>query len=154
MGALFSLLFSFTGRINRAKWWLGLVILGVANIAGGLVINPGLFFADAPPPPSLPDTLWQMALLVPMTAITVKRFNDTDRPAWLGFLFLPLGVLLYLGPHLKEWTGSVDATKLLPLLLALFVYFVFALIDNGFVRGTDGPNRYGPDPLARSAAPA
>jgi uncharacterized membrane protein YhaH (DUF805 family) len=42
----------------------------------------------------------------------------------------------------------------LPLLLALFVYFVFALIDNGFVRGTDGPNRYGPDPLAEGQTPA
>lgn len=153
MGALFSLLFSFTGRINRAKWWLGLVILGTANIAGGLLINPDFFLADEPPPPSLPDTLWQIALLIPMSAITVKRFNDTGRPAWLGYLFAPLGAVLYLGPHLKDWAGPIDASKLLPLLLALFAYFVFALIDNGFIRGTDGPNRYGPDPLARSAPP-
>lgn len=151
MGTLFSLLFSFTGRINRAKWWQGLVILGIANIAGGLLINPDFFLADEPPPPSLPDTLWQIALLIPMTAITVKRFNDTDRPAWLGFLFAPLGAALYLGPHLKDMAGSIDAATLLPLLLVLFVYFVLALIDNGFNRGTDGPNRYGPDPLARSA---
>ena len=107
-----------------------------------------------PPPPSLPDTLWQIALLVPMSAITVKRFNDTDRPAWLGYLFGPLGAALYLGPHLKDWVGSIGSTTLLPLLVALFVYFVFALIDNGFIRGTGGPNRYGPDPLAASAAPA
>jgi uncharacterized membrane protein YhaH (DUF805 family) len=154
MGALLSLLFGFTGRINRAKWWLGLVILGIANIAGGLLINPDFFLADEPPPPSLPDTLWQIALLVPMSAITVKRFNDTDRPALLGYLFGPLGAAIYLGPHLKDWVGPIGSTTLLPLLVALFVYFVFALIDNGFVRGTDGANRYGPDPLARSAAPA
>jgi uncharacterized membrane protein YhaH (DUF805 family) len=154
MSALFSLLFRFTGRINRAKWWLGIVILGIANIAGGLLINPDFFLADEPPPTSLPDTLWQVALLIPMSAVTVKRFNDTDRPAWLGYLFAPLGAVLYLGPHLKEWAGPIDAAKLLPVLPALFVYFVFALIDNGFIRGTDGPNRYGPDPLAKGAAPA
>jgi uncharacterized membrane protein YhaH (DUF805 family) len=89
-----------------------------------------------------------------MTAITVKRFNDTDRPAWLGFLFLPLGVSLYLGPHLKEWAGPLEPATLLPLLLLLLAYFLFAFIDNGFVRGTEGPNRYGPDPLARSPQPA
>jgi uncharacterized membrane protein YhaH (DUF805 family) len=155
MGALISLLFGFTGRINRAKWWLGLVILGIANIAGGLLINPDFFVADEPPPPSLADTLWQIALLVPMMAITVKRFNDTDRPAWLGYLFAPLGAVLYLGPHLKDWVGPIGATVTLwPVLLLLFVYFVFAFIDNGFVHGTDGPNRYGPDPLARGASPA
>jgi uncharacterized membrane protein YhaH (DUF805 family) len=27
-----------------------------------------------------------------------------------------------------------------------------AIIDNGFLRGTDGPNRYGPDPLQPDAA--
>jgi uncharacterized membrane protein YhaH (DUF805 family) len=25
--------------------------------------------------------------------------------------------------------------------------WLWALLDNGFVRGTVGPNRYGPDPL-------
>ena len=35
---------------------------------------------------------------------------------------------------------------------AFAAYFVFAFIDNGFVRGTDGPNRYGPDPLGREHA--
>jgi uncharacterized membrane protein YhaH (DUF805 family) len=34
-------------------------------------------------------------------------------------------------------------------LLALFVLaYFFALIDNGFLRGTAGPNQYGPDPQA------
>jgi uncharacterized membrane protein YhaH (DUF805 family) len=154
MTAIVTLLTSFTGRINRAKWWLGVLVLGIANIAGGLLINPDFFLADEPPPPSWPDTLWQIALLVPLTAITVKRFNDTDRPAWLGYLIFPLGAVLYVGPHLNPWADATATGAILPVLLLLFVYFLFAFIDNGFVRGTDGSNRYGPDPLARSTAPA
>ena len=73
MGNLFSLLTTFNGRINRAKWWLGLVLLGVANVLGGMLLNPEFFTAEEPPPPSWPDTVWQIALLYPLTAITVKR---------------------------------------------------------------------------------
>ncbi|KAB2939414.1 MAG: DUF805 domain-containing protein [Hyphomicrobium sp.] len=148
MALLINLLTSLRGRINRAKWWLGLAIIGITNVLGGLLLNPDFFTAEELPPPSGPDTIWQIALLLPMTAITVKRFNDTDRPAWLGYLFAPLGVVLYLGPHVRQWIGTVEPTQLLSVLLPLFAYFLFAFIDNGFVRGTDGPNRYGPDPLA------
>ena len=40
---LISLLTTFSGRINRAKWWLGLVIIGVANVLGGMLLNPEFF---------------------------------------------------------------------------------------------------------------
>jgi uncharacterized membrane protein YhaH (DUF805 family) len=115
-------------------------------------LNPGFFLSEGLPPPSWPDTLWQIALLWPMTAMTVKRFNDTDRPWWIGFLFAPLGVALYLWPHLREMAGGMDPTALLTIILPLGAYFLFALIDNGFNRGTAGPNRFGPDPLAGKAA--
>jgi hypothetical protein len=34
------------------------------------------------------------------------------------------------------------------------VALVAVIIDNGFICGTDGPNRYGPDPLAEGQTPA
>ncbi|MFN3624301.1 MAG: DUF805 domain-containing protein [Hyphomicrobium sp.] len=152
MQNLILLLFSFDGRINRAKWWLGLVITGVASAAGGLILNPDYFTSEEMPPPTWPDTLWQIALLWPVTAMTVKRFNDTDRPWWLGYLFAPLGVVLYLGPHLTRATGGVNPTSTLTIILPMAAYFIFAFIDNGFTRGTTGANRFGPDPLAGKAA--
>jgi uncharacterized membrane protein YhaH (DUF805 family) len=151
---LLTLLGTFAGRITRAQWWLGLLIAGAANILGGLALNPDFFFAEELPPPSWPDTIWQIALLYPLTAITVKRFNDTDRPALVGYLFAPLGAALYLGPHIGQWIGPVDPAQTLSVLLPLLAYFVFAFIDNGFVRGTPGPNRYGPDPLQARTQPA
>jgi uncharacterized membrane protein YhaH (DUF805 family) len=146
-----SLLTSFSGRINRAKWWLGLLIVGAANVLGGFLLNPDFFLAEELPPPSWPDTLWQIALLWPLTAITVKRFNDTDRPWWLGFIFMPLGIALYLGPHVRAATSALDQTAALTIILPIAAYFLFAFIDNGFSRGISGPNRFGPDPLAGKA---
>ena len=39
------------------------------------------------------------------------------------------------------------ASTALFMVCSCFAY-MFALIDNGFLRGSAGPNRYGPDPLA------
>lgn len=151
MRTLFDLLTTFAGRINRAKWWLGLLVISLANIGVGLIINPDFFFAEEASP-SWPDTLWQIALIYPGTAITVKRFNDTNRPAWLGYLFAPLSALLLLKPHFAEALTELDPAVQLTIVLSMFAYFLFALIDNGFIRGTDGPNPFGPDPLAGKAA--
>ena len=149
MNNLLSLLTTFTGRISRRQWWIGLVVISVADIAGGMLINPDYFFADERPPKSRLDTLWQIALLVPMTAITVKRFNDTDHPAWFGYLIPAFGLFgLYVVQHLREWTNELVLTALFPILLLMCAYALFTFANNGFVRDTDGPNRYGPDPLA------
>jgi uncharacterized membrane protein YhaH (DUF805 family) len=154
MNDLLRMLTSFDGRISRRQWWIGFVIVCVGNVLGGLLLNPDFFLTDALPPPSWPDTLWQMAMLYPATAITVKRFNDRDWPAWLGYAFAPIGAALYLAPHFGQAIGPQSPAILMVLFWAFAAYLVFAFVDNGFIRGTDGPNRYGPDPLARSQQPA
>jgi uncharacterized membrane protein YhaH (DUF805 family) len=154
MNDLLRLLTSFRGRISRRQWWIGFVIVCVGNVVGGLLLNPDFFLADELPPPSWPDTLWQIAMLYPATAITVKRFNDRDWPAWLGYAFAPIGAVLYLAPHLGQAIGPQSPAILMVLFWAFAAYLVFAFVDNGFVRGAVGLNRYGPDPLAASAQPA
>jgi uncharacterized membrane protein YhaH (DUF805 family) len=154
MNDLLRLLASFRGRISRRQWWIGFVIVCIGNVLGGLLLNPDFFLADTLPPPSWPDTLWQIAMLYPATAITVKRFNDRDWPAWLGYAFAPIGAVLYLAPHFGQAIGPQSPAILMVLFWAFAAYLVFAFIDNGFARGTDGPNRYGPDPLAGGAQPA
>jgi uncharacterized membrane protein YhaH (DUF805 family) len=73
--------------------------------------------------PHTADFVVELLLLWPALAVSVKRWHDRDRSGWW--------VLLNLVPVI----GSI-----------------WALVDNGFVRGTTGPNRFGADPL--SAAPA
>jgi uncharacterized membrane protein YhaH (DUF805 family) len=65
------------------------------------------------------DLLVNLLLVWPALAVSVKRWHDRDKSGWW--------VLLNLVP---------------------VIGWLWALIDNGFLRGTSGPNRYGEDPLA------
>lgn len=150
MPNLFDLYFDFDGRIGRRAWWLGTLGLVFASIAGTLAIDPRVFdlHGIAPRLPSWPDTIWQLALVIPGTALMVKRFNDRDRPYWLGYAYGMLGAILTVAPHFGFFIAEhMDGASTVPLMVFVLAY-VFALIDNGFLRGTPGPNCYGPDPLA------
>jgi uncharacterized membrane protein YhaH (DUF805 family) len=65
------------------------------------------------------DLIVNALLLWPALAVSVKRWHDRDKTGWW--------VLLNAVP---------------------VIGWLWALIDNGFVRGTAGPNRFGADPLA------
>ena len=65
------------------------------------------------------DLIVNLLLVWPALAVSVKRWHDRDRSGWW--------VLLNLVP---------------------VIGWLWALIDNGFLRGTAGPNRFGEDPLA------
>jgi len=154
MAYLVHLLLSFRGRISRKSWWLAFVIVCVGNVLGALLFNPDYFTAEEIPPPNWADTSWQIAWLVPATAMTVKRFNDRDWPSWLGYPYAPIAALFYLAPHFPPTGDSQMATLRIVVVCLSAAYLLFALVDNGFFRGTDGPNRYGPDPLAGGRQPA
>jgi uncharacterized membrane protein YhaH (DUF805 family) len=70
------------------------------------------------------DYQQQLALLFigvfiwPSIAVQAKRWHDTGRSAW----WILLSFIPFLGP-------------------------LFSLYMNGFVKGTEGENRFGPDPL-------
>ncbi len=91
-------------------------------------------------------------LIIPATAITVKRFNDRDWPNWLGYAVGLAGALFTIGPHFGFLAGPEVSTSEGIALLIILLPILFAFIDNGFLRGTSGPNRYGPDPDPLSSA--
>ncbi|MEQ3624458.1 MAG: DUF805 domain-containing protein [Celeribacter sp.] len=63
------------------------------------------------------SSLWSLAVLLPSICVGGRRLHDRDMSAW----WLLLGVIPMIGQ------------------LALLVIFC--------LRGTEGPNRFGPDPL-------
>ncbi len=144
----FQLLATFHGRIGRKSWWIGFVIWFIGNVSGMVLFDPELFTSDELPPPSWPDTIWQLAWLVPLAAITVKRFNDRDWPSWPAYAFVMLYASYVLGLQfeLPLGPGAPGAGRAAFWLFAMVQLLV--VVDNGFFRGTDGPNRHGPDPLA------
>ncbi len=115
---------SFDGRIGRQQWWLGTVVLMVASWIISFVIQ---MFAGAPDPATgQMNTGALIILLVVMipfiyasVALSVKRWHDRGKSGWWYLIVL------------------------VPIIGGLW-----ALVENGFLRGTEGPNQYGPDPLA------
>lgn len=149
-GGLVALLTSFRGRISRKRWWIGLTIWSTGSSFGMLLFYPELFDTGELPSQNWPDTIWQLAWLVPLTAITVKRFNDRDWPSWAAYAFVALYASYVLG---QQFGLPIDPGAPGPGRAAFWIMAVtqlLVLIDNGFFHGTDGPNRHGPDPLPPS----
>ncbi|RJQ52227.1 MAG: DUF805 domain-containing protein [Nitrospiraceae bacterium] len=64
-----------------------------------------------------PQLMFMLWILWPSLAVQAKRWHDQDKSAlWLLINFIPIA-----GP-------------------------VWSLVQNGFIPGTPGPNRFGPDP--------
>ena len=173
------LLFGFRGRINRAKYWLAaaiwLVYSGVLAAVILVIAGKDLIFEG--------DELVDVAgsdvhlltvvglfllLLIPLTvstvAVGIKRMHDREMSGWWLVLF-------YLGPTVANEAGRAVVSlatftedMLVPIYLGYLslvlhgssvVISVWATVTLGILRGTGGPNRYGPDPLAaRTPAPS
>lgn len=152
-----NLLFSFTGRINRLKWWLAsisvtLTGLVLALVAASVLAGAGVdveFNSDAGTTPA--GAVLMMLLLAVyvyiLSALAIKRFNDRDRPHWLLVVYWsPLAISL-----LDDLTGSpLSALGLVGIVVnaLLFAVTVWMVVELGVLRGVPGPNRHGPDPLA------
>jgi uncharacterized membrane protein YhaH (DUF805 family) len=128
------LLFSFQGRINRAKYWIATITYISATIA---LVGLGFFFRF--------DTIFFIIAAIVFVALTVsgvavglKRLHDRDMSGWWLLVF-------YLLPAVLDGIGRELAA---PVILSLGAAIsVWALVVLGFLRGTSGPNQYGPDPL-------
>jgi uncharacterized membrane protein YhaH (DUF805 family) len=144
--------FGFRGRINRAKYWLALFIFFVADV---VLILLGLAFSRSAAFYVL-SYLVNFAIFVSGLAVGVKRLHDRDRSAWWLFLFY-IAPGLFAFPALAfMWAaaGSFGDARYLSLfllrlcLLGAFALAIWGLVEMGFLRGTTGYNRFGPDPLA------
>jgi len=167
-----SMFTGFEGRINRAKWWIGAIILAViavilswilAAILGTSLIPTNGTTMTADYVSSYVRRLAIVQLIVfvilvyPWLSLMIKRLNDRDRPFWYAYVFLAPSVLniifglLGLTMTTME-VGGVSMPNQSPLgwilNILLLVIGIWALIELGILKGTTGPNQHGPDPLA------
>jgi uncharacterized membrane protein YhaH (DUF805 family) len=145
------LFISVDGRISRAKFWIGTIILTALNVAAVLLIVARFGMSDLSVKLTVAVAL---VLLYPTYALMAKRFQDRDKPGWLAVF--PLAAIY--GMNMLETAGLIqsepqNATYVLMSLLVIGLS-LWALIELGLLKGTQGPNRFGPDPLGVPKADA
>lgn len=148
----------FEGRINRQKWWMGVIILIVVGIVLYLILSAIMgtgFVMDASvatDPGAMAAYLQKAAwvgliggvlLAYPYTAITVKRRHDRNNNGYDAMALTGLQILSNVLAALGLALGPVSMV----LGLIVLVLAIWTLVQAGFLKGTAGPNNYGPDPL-------
>jgi uncharacterized membrane protein YhaH (DUF805 family) len=154
------LLLSFEGRINRKPYWLASIALGF--IGAGLII--GLTFVTAAAvegqlalPPEIAVALLLAviaAMLFCSLAISVKRLHDRGKSGWWMAFYYGVGGAQEAAER-AGLSGTEDEPTMIGVALALIgaVVGIWYLVDLGILKGTPGPNRYGPDPLGGTPRP-
>lgn len=158
----------FSGRSRRQEFWMFMLLqfliwtvalvaimmmgVGALSMAGvnpdgtprvgglvGLFASLGIFFV-------IFAIIW-LALLIPSLAVQVRRLHDSDRSGWW--------LMIYWGPAIVSWFfsfgGAANQSASMSLVGGLFSLVGFfgsiALLVFWCLPGTNGPNKYGPDPL-------
>lgn len=125
----------FSGRSRRKEYWmftLGMVIVYVlffALVLGGIGAGTdsstgelGLFGSMFAGTAGIAFLVFILALFIPSLAVQVRRFHDQDKSGW----FVLLNFIPYVGG-----------------------FIVLAMMC---IAGTEGPNRFGPDPKGEDLA--
>lgn len=153
-------LFSFHGRINRAKYWLAalfwfVVDIVVFGVLFGTLAKNILALGSEPSGADILKVILSFGLgiilvclivFVPMLvswfAVGIKRLHDRDQSGWWILLF-------YFGPAVASGIAhnSDSGAAALVLSLVSIGITVWAFVVLACLRGTRGPNQYGPDPL-------
>jgi uncharacterized membrane protein YhaH (DUF805 family) len=121
------LLTSFEGRINRAKFWVGVIALWILYIILNIVVatlfgidySAGNVWPEAAPGAWLLYFLLAVVITLATLAVLAKRWHDRDKSGWWSLI------------------------SLVP-----FIGGIWILVECGCMPGTEGPNRFGSDPLA------
>ena len=143
---LLRLFFSFRGRAGRASFWLVSLTWVVLSLAFGYVWS-ATGAADVQVGQDLRVDvsfgLWTLVLLVSGIAIAVRRLHDRNKRAWWILLF-------YVAPPVVQTIAEMtdlDSAVEVWLMVLSGALTLWAFIEFGCLRGTLGPNPYGPDPL-------
>ena len=136
--------FDFSGRSRRMEYWM-FTLLNVLIVIVFMVLLFGMVIpiSMAQDPEAVAESfagpgalilfgvmfLWFLGTIIPGIAVTVRRLHDRDLSGW--------------------WYLAYIVASILPLIsmVAWIVFLVFMFLD-----GTNGPNRFGPDPKARGEA--
>lgn len=132
------LLLTYDGRINRAKYWITVVIYLVV-----MLIALALIFILPWPAGFVAAAILYIAMAISGIFVGIKRLHDRDKSGWWLVLF-------YVVPSVLGGAGGTIGAEMILNLISLAIS-IWAIVELGFLRGTAGPNRFGPDPLPPTA---
>lgn len=125
--------FNFSGRATRSEYWwpllmqlivyLALVVAFLSSI--GIENSASDDMSGAPFAIILAGLLFMIFNTIPGYAVSARRFHDLDQTGWLVLVFVIAN--------------------------AFIVVSAFAQLIWFCIKGTDGPNKYGPDPYGYEA---
>ena len=144
-----NLFFGFSGRINRAKFWIAALVYAAINIVltalGYATDQSGVFQAI--------NGMLSIVILISGIAVGIKRLHDRNKSGWYLLLFYLLPSILGVASILVGVTVDESTTIATILGLLAFAVIVWAFVEMGCLRGTIGVNPYGPDPVAPAIVP-
>jgi uncharacterized membrane protein YhaH (DUF805 family) len=147
---LTTLLFSFQGRINRAKDWLvTLIYLAIFIVCFVLAfIGFGISSAISSSGALISYLLMAIFVIVGLLVIWssiaagIKRLHDREQSGWWMLVFWGASTVV----NLLQETAATPGSKII-LGVGSLAVTVWVIIELGCLRGTQGPNRFGADPL-------
>lgn len=149
---LFEKYATFSGRASRSEYWwfflaamiVGFAMMGIGYLLVGMAaIDPNVGEGTFLIFPISGNTAWDvvngavtLAILIPSIAVGYRRMQDRNvHGMWYVLLMIPV----YLGSMFP--LSAQIALGVVTIIASLFVLVMFVM------RGTVGPNKYGPDPL-------
>lgn len=111
----------FEGRSRRMEYWSYSLFFLIVTL---ILLLPFLIMGESASGfLFIPVALWFFGNIIPSIAVSVRRWHDLDQSGWFYLLFAVLGAIPYLG----ALAGLIN-----------LIWF--------FMAGTEGENKYGPDP--------
>jgi uncharacterized membrane protein YhaH (DUF805 family) len=171
--SFWSWMLALEGRISRAKWWFGVLILFgtviCASLAMTLIVttlmgqhpelernlsDPAWVNSKEAAPLLIKLGLWAMAPMLAILlaswsfiALGVKRLHDRGLSSWLILVVvLPLFARILAAPIAEAFELGENFVPLTVLLLLASA--IWSVLQFGIFKGQTGPNEHGPDPLA------
>lgn len=152
-------LFGFSGRINRAKYWLWLLLYMIAAFILGII----MYAVNSAVIGGIIQFVFGVAVFISSLAVMTKRLHDRNKSAvWLLIFVLAPSVLLGIGVGVMIYGaasgsgGNMGGMGVVggAFVLAAVGILIWVFVELGCLRGTVGSNQYGPDPLGGALAPA
>ncbi|PDT12394.1 DUF805 domain-containing protein [Rhizobium sp. M1] len=125
---------TFSGRASRSEYWWFMLFYVLALFPLAILAFVLAFVTmstGAPSPVHYTVVIWMLfalAMFLPVISLQVRRFHDRNISGWWYLALFALGFIPY----------------------AVFVTFPVTIVIS-VLPGTEGPNKFGPDPLRPEA---